>query len=85
MRPYANVDWLIGRVYETFVHHAAIEPGESIEDPILIALPASVIAVRLEFRIVSGDQEWNAEEIVYCNLANNQRSDPNLRRKHENN
>jgi hypothetical protein len=64
-RPYSDVRWVRGRVYEVFVHHAGIEPGEPIEDRVLIALPAGKLAVQLEFRVESGEQEWNTQEIIH--------------------
>jgi hypothetical protein len=64
--PYADVDWEVGRVFPAFLLHECIESGEPIEDRVVVALPQGRLAVRLEFRVVSGDLEWNTQEIVSC-------------------
>ena len=61
---YGGVEWIVGRVFETFVHHAWIEPGEPIQERIITKVPAG-LAVRLELRVVSGNQEWNTQEIIH--------------------
>lgn len=64
--PYADIDWEVGRVFPAFLLHECIESGEPIEDRVVVALPPGRLAVRLEFRVVSGDLEWNTQEIVSC-------------------
>lgn len=49
-----------------FMAHGWIEPGEQIEDPMLIPIPApkTFVGLKLNLRIVSNGVEWNASYIV---------------------
>lgn len=60
---------------EVFAEHGWIEPGETIEEPFLLAIPEAgeqTIALRLHLRIVSRGMlsravEWNAGAVVGTN------------------
>ena len=57
----ARVEFL--RTFTIFVHHGWIEPGEQIDEPLLMPVtvdPAELIALRTDFRVVSEGIEWNS-------------------------
>ena len=55
----------VAAAYSVFEEHQFIEPGESIEESRIIAVPKDdIIAFRLELRIVSTDLAWKAESVV---------------------
>ena len=50
--PERPVDWNRLTVKSIFEYHAGVEPSETIEDSVMVDLPADLIAVRLEVRVV---------------------------------
>lgn len=61
--------------YEVFVSHAWVEPGEVIEDSLIVGLPSrSCVAARLEARIVAKKVSWEASTIVSPQSASSRRS-----------
>ncbi len=63
-----GADIIIWQRLETlpvFEKHAILEPGETVNDEVLVAVPAAVgQAFRLELRLISKGIEWNAVSIV---------------------
>jgi hypothetical protein len=51
---------------EIFEDHGWIEPGEQIEEPLVLAIPdpKTYVALRLNMRVVSKTVEWNASCIL---------------------
>lgn|SRR2546423_2478041 len=62
----AVVNWEYLGTFSIFQKHLVVEPGETIADELLIALPALLTGqvFRLELRIVSKGIEWNALSIL---------------------
>ena len=56
----------IVRVCEVFKEHGWIEPGEQIEEPMVIPIvdPSTFVALKLCLRVVSEGVEWNASCIL---------------------
>lgn len=54
------------KVLETFKEHGWIEPGEQIDEPLIMPIPdpQTFYALRLNLRIVSNATEWNGSCIV---------------------
>jgi hypothetical protein len=51
---------------EIFKDHGWIEPGEQIDDPIVLCIPdpRTFVAIRLNLRVISRKVEWNASCIL---------------------
>lgn len=49
-----------------FQEHRAVEPGEQIDDPLVLPIPdpATFVALRLELRVISVKSEWNTSCVV---------------------
>jgi hypothetical protein len=59
------VTWQPLETLPVFEKHAILEPGETVNDEVLVAVPAAVRqAFRLELRLISNGIEWNAVSIV---------------------
>ncbi len=59
------ITWQRLETLPVFEKHAVLEPGETVNDEVLIAVPAAVGQVfRLELRLVSKGVAWNAVSIV---------------------
>ena len=59
------VTWQRLETLSVFEKHAILEPGETVNDEVLVAVPAAVGQVfRLELRLISNGIEWNAVSIV---------------------
>jgi hypothetical protein len=58
------VDWIELNVKAIFEDHDALEPSELIEDSLLIDVPAHLIAVKLELRVVANGIESTAKTII---------------------
>jgi hypothetical protein len=53
--------------YQIFEKHELIEPGETIDDHLLIPVPyENQIAFKFELRVVSNGHEWNTTNTVFC-------------------
>ncbi|SRR6266702_1205301 len=60
------ITWERLKTLPVFEKHAILEPGETVNDEVLVAVPAAVggQVFRLELRLVSKGIEWNAVSIV---------------------
>lgn len=64
---YEGTESELLRTYSVFEDHTFIEPGEQIEQPLLMKLIVKeehLIGIRLNLRIVSGENEWNSSCFV---------------------
>lgn len=58
----AEASWEdLGGVYEVFVHHEWIEPGETVVDDLLIRVPDPVPVIEVQTRVVLA---WKPDNIV---------------------
>lgn len=63
-----EADWSFVATVSLFEDHQLIEPGESIQDHTLFALPSnSATAVRLKSTIASQKQQWPAGAVLFAN------------------
>ena len=58
------VDWFSINVKPVFENHTGVEPSETIENSVMVDLPAHLIAVRLEVRVVVNGIECSVNTIL---------------------
>ena len=60
----SGITWTRTHTLTIFERHGWIEAGECIEDTLFVSLPANVVVVKLDLRIVSKKIEWNATTVI---------------------
>jgi hypothetical protein len=61
----AYISWMAVAAFPVFEYQVWIEPKESVEEALLLRLPATApLAWKLELRVVSKGQAWSQSEIV---------------------